>query len=227
MNNRFKRMRGNVLRKIAGLPLIVAVVTVFVIGSPQVAAAQAWSPWLDRDDPSGKGDYETVVDFKKAGKICANPIQIQCRFVGDTKPWPANPPTGYTCNTQVGGYCENTPTLQCRDIEVRFLCPKGLGGTPTATETPSITPSRTPTPTVSCAAAGGPACNGACPPGEVCAYTGPSSNTSFLCGCVAGTPCADTFSSAPQCGGNCPAGMECKLVQSQGQPPEGCGCFFK
>lgn len=126
MNNRFKRMRGNVLRKLAGLPLIVAVVTVFVIGSPQVAAAQAWSPWLDRDDPGGKGDYETVVDFKKAGQVCDNPIQIQCRFVGDKNPWPANPPTGYTCNTQLGGFCENKPGLECRDIEARFLCPKGL-----------------------------------------------------------------------------------------------------
>lgn len=138
MNNRFKRMRGNVLRKIAGLPLIVAVVTVSVmVGSPQVAAAQAWSGWLDRDDPSGKGDYETVVDFKKAGQMpCDEPTHIKCRFVGDTNPFPpGNPPNGYTCNTQEGGYCVNGPSLECRDIEVSFLCPKGQEGrTPAPSE---------------------------------------------------------------------------------------------
>jgi hypothetical protein len=114
---------------------------VFVICSPQVAGAQAWTPWLDRDDPSGKGDYETVADFTKAGKVCDKPIQIQCRFVGETNPWPATPPTGYTCNTQLGGYCVNEPGLECKDIEVRFLCPKGLEGrTPTASGMPSEKP---------------------------------------------------------------------------------------
>ena len=38
-----------------------------------------WGPWLDRDNPSGNGDYETRNDERN---VCENPTAIQCRIKG-------------------------------------------------------------------------------------------------------------------------------------------------
>lgn len=37
-----------------------------------------YTPWLDRDDPSGYGDYETVKEIPP-GTICSDPIAIECQ----------------------------------------------------------------------------------------------------------------------------------------------------
>jgi hypothetical protein len=87
------------------------------------ASWQCWTPWLNRDDPSGIGDYETLADFVAAGKACSNPTGIECQTKGGTD-WTQ---TGevYTCNTTIGGYCVNQDQRDggCQNYRVRFLCP--------------------------------------------------------------------------------------------------------
>jgi hypothetical protein len=41
----------------------------------QVCGRFHWTKWIDRDDPSGNGDYETVADAVSLGG-CSNPIWI-------------------------------------------------------------------------------------------------------------------------------------------------------
>jgi Mucin-2 protein WxxW repeating region len=81
-------------------------------------------PWLNRDRPSGKGDYETLNDFVKAGQTCANPAAVECKTTGGVfwnKVLPV--PQAYICNTKVGGVCENAKNEgKCLDYQVRFLC---------------------------------------------------------------------------------------------------------
>ncbi len=83
--------------------------------------------WLDRDDPTGEGDYETIVDFLEEGTLpesCAEPISISCRTVGTHIDWTE---TGevYHCDRTIGGYCVNDeqPDGTCMDYEVQFVCP--------------------------------------------------------------------------------------------------------
>jgi hypothetical protein len=79
-----------------------------------------WTPWFDRDDPSGAGDYETLADLAPTG--CLQALDIECftldgvdpRFTGDV----------YTCDPAIGGVCINgdQPDGACHDYQVRFLC---------------------------------------------------------------------------------------------------------
>ena len=79
-------------------------------------AAQAGDTgWLDRDRPSGVGEYETTKDllkiecrFKKGGKLTGT-------FTEGSHP-------GYHCNVPEGGWCKNNvpPGTQCQDVEVKF-----------------------------------------------------------------------------------------------------------
>jgi hypothetical protein len=91
-----------------------------------VNPASTWTAWLNRDSPSGNGDYETLADFRAAGNnICngAAPIGIECRTLGGVN-WSS---TGevYSCTASTGGVCVNAqqPDGYCQDYEVRFLCP--------------------------------------------------------------------------------------------------------
>lgn len=83
-----------------------------------------WTGWLQRDRPSGQGDYETLQDFAAAGQSCPAPAAIECRTV-DGRPWQQ---TGevYTCRADLGGVCRNADQprgRQCSDYRVRFCCP--------------------------------------------------------------------------------------------------------
>lgn len=85
------------------------------------SATEPWTDWLDRDNPSGKGDYETVKDFVTAGMIDPDPVGIQCRTL-DGQPWQAAGQV-YSCDAAVGGVCVNSKQVggaQCLDYEVRF-----------------------------------------------------------------------------------------------------------
>ena len=78
-------------------------------------AAQAGeTPWLDRDKPSGVGEYETTKDL----------LKIECRFKGTNPPVyvTQGSPVGYHCNVTEGGWCKNNDPagLQCKDMEVRY-----------------------------------------------------------------------------------------------------------
>jgi len=86
-----------------------------------------WTPWLNRDDPSATGDWETLSDFVNAGLVCPNPIAIACRATSTGADWST---TGevYTCSLSTpirGGICVNAdqPDGQCLDYDVTFLCP--------------------------------------------------------------------------------------------------------
>ncbi len=84
---------------------------------------RAWTPWLNRDGPSGSGDYETLTDFLAAGQACSNPVAIECKTTAGVD-WTA---TGqvYSCTPSTGGVCVNAnqSTGACLDYQVRFLCP--------------------------------------------------------------------------------------------------------
>ncbi|XP_013401812.1 cartilage intermediate layer protein 1-like [Lingula anatina] len=86
-----------------------------------------WTSWLDRDNPSGNGDYEHV--GTTGHNPCSNkePIDIQCRVRVTKKPWDQ---TGQRirvkCTPSEGFACVNSdqpPGQNCYDYEVRFLCP--------------------------------------------------------------------------------------------------------
>ena len=134
-----------------GALVIVTAISVFMQAQPaRTQAAPAcppgqdcpctWSQWLDRDDPGGVGDFETLVDLVKENKIkCKRPLAVQCRYkggalwgsqVGSYPPQPT--PAGYTClasGPSAGGICANAKTkpaptkpntVTCKDLEVRF-----------------------------------------------------------------------------------------------------------
>jgi len=87
-----------------------------------------WTSWLDRDNSSGKGDYETVRDFIKEGVLPKDlePVCIQCRTLGGVDWQDAG--QNYHCELPLGGYCVNAENddengEQCLDYEVRFFYP--------------------------------------------------------------------------------------------------------
>ena len=86
-----------------------------------------WTGWLNRDNPGGNGDFETLADFVRNGQVCANPRKIQCRGVGTRQLVSSGTVNGqnYRCDVTVGGVCDNrqqNPGVRCGDYEVRFLC---------------------------------------------------------------------------------------------------------
>lgn len=86
--------------------------------SPGCSSAR-WTDWLDRDGPSGSGDYETLADFKKQGDACSHPLAVEC----ETKqgvPMPTG--EGYVCDPNRGAVCVNAPGRRCEDFRVRFCC---------------------------------------------------------------------------------------------------------
>lgn len=79
-----------------------------------------WTDWLNRDQPGGSGDYETLSAFVEAGQACPAPLDVQCQRT-DGVDWTR---TGqrYDCRPETGGVCRNEGQ-RCADYRVRFLCP--------------------------------------------------------------------------------------------------------
>lgn len=82
-----------------------------------------FGPWLDRDNPSGVGDFETLANFVAAGLVCPFPVSIECETV-DGIDWHR---TGevVTCSDSTGLVClnANQPAgVTCSDYRVRFRC---------------------------------------------------------------------------------------------------------
>lgn len=80
-----------------------------------------WSPWFNRDRPSGVGDYE--LDQERAAR-CANPIMVECQTAEGEIDW-RDTDLVYHCDPLRGGYCvnkEQAPGQFCEDFKVRFLC---------------------------------------------------------------------------------------------------------
>ena len=89
-------------------PLLTLAASLLISSS----ALAGWTPWFDRDGPSGSGDWETTSDI----------LKIECRFKGTNQPITTNSPAGYTCNIKSGGICKNNIPKgnKCKDMEVRF-----------------------------------------------------------------------------------------------------------
>jgi hypothetical protein len=89
-----------------------------------VAATGTWTGWMNRDDPSGSGDWETLADLRATNNICngAAPIGIDCRTLSGVD-W-RNTGEVYTCDPAQGGICQNNLQTDgsCQDYQVRFLC---------------------------------------------------------------------------------------------------------
>ena len=79
-----------------------------------------WTDWLDRDDPGGSGDFETLRQFQEAGLVCAAPIAVECQTLSGES-WEAAGQK-YLCNLPQGGVCRNNDQ-RCLDYRVRLLCP--------------------------------------------------------------------------------------------------------
>ena len=79
----------------------------------------AWTNWLDRDDPTNGGDYETIADYA-AVDACETPtaIQAQARTSGSTEVTHVDLEWGFWCNN------DEQTNGDCADFEVRFCCPK-------------------------------------------------------------------------------------------------------
>uniref|UniRef100_A0A4W6FME7 WxxW domain-containing protein n=1 Tax=Lates calcarifer TaxID=8187 RepID=A0A4W6FME7_LATCA len=79
----------------------------------------SWTRWFDEDDPTDKGDYETLLQLQMLypTEVCTQPVAIEAMtlsVVGLTM-------TQYDA-TQ-GFACVNTGGKRCQDYKVRFTCP--------------------------------------------------------------------------------------------------------
>jgi hypothetical protein len=83
-----------------------------------------WTPWFNRDNPSGTGDEEYLsARIAEGNDICKSPLTAQCRRVSDQKDWKE---TGelVQCTPNLGAVCVNSQQADgaCDDYEVRFAC---------------------------------------------------------------------------------------------------------
>ncbi|RMH21282.1 MAG: hypothetical protein D6696_06150 [Acidobacteria bacterium] len=93
-----------------------------------------WTRWLNRDGPSGSGDFETLRDHRRESprEVCEKPINIECRVKGSgvvVKTGVLPDGVVFTCDKRVGGVCDNRKQkrgVRCRDYEVRFACAETL-----------------------------------------------------------------------------------------------------
>ncbi|KAJ8369770.1 hypothetical protein SKAU_G00097980 [Synaphobranchus kaupii] len=82
--------------------------------------------WFDMDNPTGRGDYETVVQLQRMhrGEICSQPIGIEATTVSGT-PALQTGDTFLVYDATHGLACINTQQHGglCQDYRVRFTCP--------------------------------------------------------------------------------------------------------
>jgi len=93
-------------------------------GGVYVESMGRWTSWMNIDQPGGDGDIENLKAYIVSGKVCARPIEVQCRTAAGLG-W-LDTGQVYTCNRSVGGICTNFTQPKgesCLDYEVRFLCP--------------------------------------------------------------------------------------------------------
>ncbi|KAM9811531.1 uncharacterized protein ACBT44_011065 [Syngnathus typhle] len=85
--------------------------------------AECWTPWFDRDDPSGTGDYETLYELHKKypGKICERPSRIEVLTTSGAS-FESTGNVIQLSDTHTGFICQNTDQ-PCANYKVRFMCP--------------------------------------------------------------------------------------------------------
>ncbi len=81
-----------------------------------------WTEWLDRDNPSGSGDWE---NRSLHTGVCANPTGFQARRVSDGTAANLTGEVFFRNSAADGLVCRNAdqPDNICFDYEVRFYCP--------------------------------------------------------------------------------------------------------
>ncbi|XP_078681739.1 uncharacterized protein LOC144916486 [Branchiostoma floridae x Branchiostoma belcheri] len=117
-----------------------------------------WTGWFDRDNPSGIGDYETLLHLRREnpGKICSTPSAIQARVRGSQVPASQTGEHFDFYDTDIGLACRNSHQSDryCQDYEVRFCCSQSPNpGTTKAPANPTITtqgPTNAPTEPPNC-----------------------------------------------------------------------------
>ncbi|KAF7656555.1 hypothetical protein LDENG_00039580, partial [Lucifuga dentata] len=85
---------------------------------------KCWTDWFDRDDPSGTGDWETLMHLRDEypGRICCDPVDIEAQPVYGGIASPPN--VIYKSDTSYGFICRNGDQSSgyCQDYRVRFSC---------------------------------------------------------------------------------------------------------
>ena len=85
-------------------------------------STSSWTEWLDRDNPGGNGDFETLSLHQTENGVCTAPVDIECRVVS-TGADASTSGQVVTCTPQQGFSCANDQNSGvCLDYEVRFLC---------------------------------------------------------------------------------------------------------
>ena len=81
-----------------------------------------WTDYLDRDDPTEDGDFESLADYP-AGSVCDSPtaIDVKTRTSGSTAVTHLDLAYGFYCAND-----EQPNGEGCADFEVRYCCPKKL-----------------------------------------------------------------------------------------------------
>ena len=81
-----------------------------------------WTAWLNRDRPSGSGDWE---QRSLHTGVCAAPLNFEARRTGTNIPAASTGEVFFRFSAADGLVCRNAdqPDNTCFDYEVRFLCP--------------------------------------------------------------------------------------------------------
>ncbi|XP_033636832.1 mucin-5AC-like [Asterias rubens] len=86
-----------------------------------------WTSWLNRDYPSGSGDWEHVATTGHNPCSSKEPIDVQCRVRGTNQNWSdAGQEIKTKCTPSEGFVCLNADQPRgssCLNYELRFLCP--------------------------------------------------------------------------------------------------------
>lgn len=90
------------------------------------AMADGWTDWLNRDGPSGNGDYENKSAYSTA-QVCAQPSKIEAKIVGGSTVYRPgdNVPNRLSYFSPAQGLaCVNKeqPDGICQNYTVRYLC---------------------------------------------------------------------------------------------------------
>lgn len=126
-------------KKLLGASLFCALVALMpaTVLAQTTGVTNAWTSWLDRDNPSGEGDAEVLPSFlvERPASVCATPNAVEARIIGTTQVFTPNmtPPNKLRAFSAAKGLqCYNADQggKMCPDFEVRFLCaPATLGQT--------------------------------------------------------------------------------------------------
>lgn len=116
--------------------LLVALIPATVLAQT-TGITNAWTSWLDRDNPSGDGDAEILSSFlvERPTSVCTTPSAVEARIVGTTQVFtpdmtPPNKLRAFSAAKGLQCYNADQGGKMCPDFEVRFLCaPATLGQT--------------------------------------------------------------------------------------------------